>query len=168
MAILICPACGTGYEIQAVFPPGGRKARCYKCGQMWLATPVATPLAEPASPAPPAEPASGAAPAGPTSGAASVPETVAAPVASSPSQSAAAISLAQAFSGIVQAATAPKHEAHLAKAELVIRLDLHDQDHPDTPVLAERPVPRQEGGDATTLGLDIGCRLQGRLLHGAT
>ena len=61
-----------------------------------------------------------------------------------------------------------QQHAHLAKAELVVRLDLHDQDHPDAPILPERPVPRQEGGDATTLGLDIRRRLQGRLLHGAT
>jgi predicted Zn finger-like uncharacterized protein len=132
MAILICPACGAGYEIQAVFPPGGRKARCYKCGQIWLATPVATPLAESARPAPPAEPgsepapaepASEAAPPGSTSGAASVPETVAAPVASSPPQSAAAVSLAQAFSGIQTAAAQP--EAHLAEAELDQDLAAH-------------------------------------------
>jgi hypothetical protein len=57
---------------------------------------------------------------------------------------------------------------HLAEAEFVVRLDLHDQDHPDAPVLPERPVPRQQGGDATTLGVDNRCRLQGRLLHGAT
>jgi predicted Zn finger-like uncharacterized protein len=116
MPILVCPACGTGYEIQAVFPPEGRKARCYKCGQIWLATPVATPLAEPASAAPPAEPASEASPAELSSEAAAAPETVPAPKPSSLPQSAAAVSLAQAFSGIQTAA--PQPEAHLAKAEL--------------------------------------------------
>src|SRR5436309_158097 len=53
MAILLCPGCGTRYEIQAVFPPEGRKARCYKCGEVWLATPVPAP-AESASAAAPA------------------------------------------------------------------------------------------------------------------
>src|SRR5262245_52805051 len=98
MAILICPSCGTRYEIQAVLLPEGRKARCYKCGQIWLARSAQ------AEPIGGAQPTSEAAQAERSSGAASVPETVAATVALSPSQWAAAVSLAQAFSGIQTAA----------------------------------------------------------------
>jgi predicted Zn finger-like uncharacterized protein len=57
--LIICPACGTRYETQAVFPPEGRKVRCSKCAHVWQATPV-TVAAEPApkpKPAPAAKPA---------------------------------------------------------------------------------------------------------------
>src|SRR6185312_10556241 len=92
MAILICPACGRRYEIQAVFPPEGRKARCYKCNEIWLAKPVFVP-AEPAS-----GPVSGVAPSEPARDVAPVSVTVSAPKPLAPPQSAAAVSLAQAFS----------------------------------------------------------------------
>jgi hypothetical protein len=56
--------------------------------------------------------------------------------------------LAQAFSGIVQAATAPKHEAHLAKAELDQDLAVH-LGRINKTVSAQPatvPVPEERGG----------------------
>ena len=41
--LIICPACGTRYETQAVFPPEGRKVRCSKCAHVWQAQPVVVP-----------------------------------------------------------------------------------------------------------------------------
>ena len=38
--LIICPACGTRYEIAAVIPPEGRKVRCSKCSHVWQATAV--------------------------------------------------------------------------------------------------------------------------------
>jgi predicted Zn finger-like uncharacterized protein len=38
--VIICPACGTRYEIAAVIPPEGRKVRCSKCGHVWQAMAV--------------------------------------------------------------------------------------------------------------------------------
>src|SRR5262245_53447139 len=113
MAILTCPACGTSYEIQAVFPPGGRKARCYKCGQVWLATPDVA-RAEPASGAAPAEPASWA---GPPESArpAFVPETAAPPKTAPPPQSATAVNVAKEFSGTILS-QAPQPSTPLAKS----------------------------------------------------
>jgi predicted Zn finger-like uncharacterized protein len=43
MATLICPACGTRYEIKAVLPPEGRKVRCSKCAHVWQAKPLELP-----------------------------------------------------------------------------------------------------------------------------
>ena len=37
--ILECPSCGTYYDTPAIIPPEGRKVRCAKCGNAWLATP---------------------------------------------------------------------------------------------------------------------------------
>jgi predicted Zn finger-like uncharacterized protein len=45
--LIICPACGTRYETQAVFPPEGRKVRCSKCAHVWQAQPVAAPAMPP-------------------------------------------------------------------------------------------------------------------------
>src|SRR5262249_37257287 len=98
MATVICPACGARYQVQAVFPPGGRKARCYKCGKIWLATPVVDP-AEPVSEAIPVEPVS-AAPAEPAGAAA----TVGAHKSSPPPQSAGEVNVASEFPGIIHPA----------------------------------------------------------------
>jgi predicted Zn finger-like uncharacterized protein len=64
--LIICPSCGTRYEIAAVIPPEGRKVRCSKCSHIWQAlpmppmpvTPVAAPLRreEPPPPMPPEPP----------------------------------------------------------------------------------------------------------------
>jgi predicted Zn finger-like uncharacterized protein len=73
--VIICPACGTRYEIAAVIPPEGRKVRCSKCSHVWQATavievatppvaatpraPVMAPRPQPTQPRPaPAEPRS--------------------------------------------------------------------------------------------------------------
>ncbi|MCJ7598427.1 MAG: zinc-ribbon domain-containing protein [Methyloceanibacter sp.] len=49
--LIICPSCGTRYEIAAVIPPEGRKVRCSKCSHIWQARPMppmpATPVAAP-------------------------------------------------------------------------------------------------------------------------
>src|SRR5262245_57476664 len=56
--LLICPACGTRYEIKAVLPPEGRKVRCSKCAHVWQAFPVqAPPIAPAPQPAPTFRPA---------------------------------------------------------------------------------------------------------------
>jgi predicted Zn finger-like uncharacterized protein len=49
---IICPACGTRYETQAVFPPEGRKVRCSRCSHVWQAKPVAAEAAAPPTPQP--------------------------------------------------------------------------------------------------------------------
>ena len=62
--LIICPACGTRYETQAVFPPEGRKVRCSKCAHVWQAQPVVVPaptmpqpaIAPQAAPPPPPPP----------------------------------------------------------------------------------------------------------------
>jgi predicted Zn finger-like uncharacterized protein len=59
--LIICPACGTRYEIAAVLPPEGRKVRCSKCSHVWQATGVtegarAPVAAAPRAPAPPPAP----------------------------------------------------------------------------------------------------------------
>lgn len=61
--LIICPACDTRYETQAVFPPEGRKVRCSKCGHVWQAHPLTAPppapavqMRPPAQPAPPQAP----------------------------------------------------------------------------------------------------------------
>lgn len=53
---IICPACGTRYEIAAVLPPEGRKVRCSKCSHVWQATAVTEGARAPvaAAPRPPA------------------------------------------------------------------------------------------------------------------
>ncbi|MEJ2516659.1 MAG: zinc-ribbon domain-containing protein, partial [Methyloceanibacter sp.] len=62
--LIICPACGTRYQIKAAFPPEGRKVRCAKCSHVWQAQPAEAeasppPAAVPQRPAsPPAPPAS--------------------------------------------------------------------------------------------------------------
>jgi predicted Zn finger-like uncharacterized protein len=38
--VIICPSCGTRYEIAAVIPPEGRKVRCSKCSHIWQARPM--------------------------------------------------------------------------------------------------------------------------------
>ena len=38
--LIICPACGTRYQIKAAFPPEGRKVRCAKCSHVWQAQPA--------------------------------------------------------------------------------------------------------------------------------
>jgi predicted Zn finger-like uncharacterized protein len=38
--IIICPACGTRYEIGGAIPPEGRKVRCSKCSHIWQARPA--------------------------------------------------------------------------------------------------------------------------------
>jgi predicted Zn finger-like uncharacterized protein len=38
--VIICPACGTRYEIAAAIPPEGRKVRCSKCSHIWQARPA--------------------------------------------------------------------------------------------------------------------------------
>jgi predicted Zn finger-like uncharacterized protein len=49
--LIICPSCGTRYEIAAVIPPEGRKVRCSKCSHIWQARPMppmpVTPVAAP-------------------------------------------------------------------------------------------------------------------------
>ncbi len=56
--LIICPACGTRYETQAVFPPEGRKVRCSKCAHVWQAQPVVMPAPTMAPPVmPPPQPA---------------------------------------------------------------------------------------------------------------
>jgi predicted Zn finger-like uncharacterized protein len=58
--LIICPACGSRYEIAAAIPPGGRKVRCSKCSHVWQAVGVvegAKPQAAPAAPKPQAAPA---------------------------------------------------------------------------------------------------------------
>jgi len=65
--IIICPSCGTRYEIAAVIPPEGRKVRCSKCSHIWQALPIppmpVTPAAAPPRreepPSPPPVPAEG-------------------------------------------------------------------------------------------------------------
>ena len=37
--ILECPSCGTYYDTPAIIPPEGRKVRCAKCANTWLAMP---------------------------------------------------------------------------------------------------------------------------------
>ena len=37
--ILECPSCGTYYDTPAIIPPEGRKVRCAKCADTWLAMP---------------------------------------------------------------------------------------------------------------------------------
>jgi predicted Zn finger-like uncharacterized protein len=62
--VIICPSCGTRYEIAAVIPPEGRKVRCSKCSHIWQArpippmpvTPVAAPPREEPVPPPPMPP----------------------------------------------------------------------------------------------------------------
>jgi len=43
--VIICPSCGTRYEIAAVIPSEGRKVRCSKCSHIWQARPI-PPMAE--------------------------------------------------------------------------------------------------------------------------
>jgi predicted Zn finger-like uncharacterized protein len=50
--VIICPSCGTRYEIAAVIPPEGRKVRCSKCSHIWQARPI-PPMPEMPSAAPP-------------------------------------------------------------------------------------------------------------------
>lgn len=64
--VIICPSCGTRYEIAAVIPPEGRKVRCSKCSHIWQARPIpsmpempiaAPPRIEEPPPPPPLPPA---------------------------------------------------------------------------------------------------------------
>jgi predicted Zn finger-like uncharacterized protein len=62
MTVIICPACGTRYEIAAVIPPEGRRVRCSKCAHVWQAqavveAPKAAPAAAPKPRAPAPRPA---------------------------------------------------------------------------------------------------------------
>jgi predicted Zn finger-like uncharacterized protein len=50
--LIICPACGTRYEIAAVIPPEGRKVRCSKCSHVWQATAVIETAKPPVAAAP--------------------------------------------------------------------------------------------------------------------
>ncbi len=51
MTVIICPACGTRYEIAAVIPPEGRRVRCSKCAHVWQAQAVVeAPKAAPGAP----------------------------------------------------------------------------------------------------------------------
>lgn len=50
--LIICPACGTRYEIAAVIPPEGRKVRCSKCTHVWQATAVTETAKAPVAAAP--------------------------------------------------------------------------------------------------------------------
>jgi predicted Zn finger-like uncharacterized protein len=52
--VIICPSCGTRYEIAAVIPPEGRKVRCSKCSHIWQARPI-PPMPEMPIAAPPRE-----------------------------------------------------------------------------------------------------------------
>jgi predicted Zn finger-like uncharacterized protein len=57
MTVIICPACGTRYEIAAVIPPEGRRVRCSKCAHVWQAkavveAPRVAPAASGAAPKP--------------------------------------------------------------------------------------------------------------------
>ena len=55
--VIICPSCGTRYEIAAVIPPEGRKVRCSKCSHIWQARPIPPmPVAPVAAPPPREEP----------------------------------------------------------------------------------------------------------------
>ena len=60
--LIICPACETRYETQAVFPPEGRKVRCSKCAHVWQALPVTMPPEPVVQMAPPPQPAQAARP----------------------------------------------------------------------------------------------------------
>ncbi|MGA9443345.1 MAG: zinc-ribbon domain-containing protein, partial [Methyloceanibacter sp.] len=62
--LIICPACGTRYQIKAAFPPEGRKVRCAKCSHVWQAQPADQDAAPPPAAATPpaAAPAATAAP----------------------------------------------------------------------------------------------------------
>src|SRR5262245_35804018 len=61
--VIICPSCGTRYEIAAEILPEGRKVRCSKCSHIWQARPlpplpeepIAVPpqVTEPVAPPPP-------------------------------------------------------------------------------------------------------------------
>jgi predicted Zn finger-like uncharacterized protein len=54
MTVIICPACGTRYEIAAEIPPEGRRVRCSKCAHVWQAKAVVeAPRAAPAAPGAP-------------------------------------------------------------------------------------------------------------------
>lgn len=57
MTVIICPACGTRYEIAAVIPPEGRRVRCSKCAHVWQAKAVEAPKAAPAAAPKPRAPA---------------------------------------------------------------------------------------------------------------
>ncbi len=57
-----------------------------------------------------------------------------------------------------------EQQTHLSEAQAVDRLHAHDEDHPEPPVLPERPVAGQEGRDAPPLRLGRG---RGDGLHGA-
>jgi len=51
MTVIICPACGTRYEIAAEIPPEGRRVRCSKCAHVWQAKAVVeAPRAAPGAP----------------------------------------------------------------------------------------------------------------------
>src|SRR4029079_2679063 len=58
--VIICPSCGTRYEIAAIIPPEGRKVRCSKCSHIWQARPMPPmpemPVAAPRNEVPPVQP----------------------------------------------------------------------------------------------------------------
>ena len=59
-----------------------------------------------------------------------------------------------------------EQQPHRPEGEVVERLHVHDEDDPDAPVLAERPVAGQQDGDATSLDVDIQRGSIGGRLHG--
>src|SRR5262245_14821718 len=54
--VIICPSCGTRYEIAAVLPPEGRNVRCSKCSHVCQAPPRPPLPGEPMAAPPPSEP----------------------------------------------------------------------------------------------------------------
>jgi len=158
MATLICPACGARYQVQAVFPPGGRKARCYKCGQVWLATPVFDPD-KPVSEATPVEPAS-VAPAESASAAASVRKNVGTRQPSPPPHSAAAVTVAPDFSGIVQpAAPQPTWHPIIKKSQSLRPASAFEEGMRDAEMgvdLASEAFPDEKPATARRLVVAIG------------
>jgi predicted Zn finger-like uncharacterized protein len=133
--LIICPACGTRYETQAVFPPEGRKVRCSKCAHVWQATPVTAAPAEAA-----VRPAV-------------APQPAAAPKAPPPPQPAAApVNVAmRGFAGIAQPApqAAPMAPPPPPPPEEDIAAQvarMHEE------AMAEAPAPEKRGGIFARLG----------------
>jgi len=89
--LIVCPACETRYETQAVFPPEGRKVRCSKCAHVWQALPVTLPPEPVVQMAPPPQPAPATKP-------------LQAPPPAPPKQAAAVNAGMRGFAGIAPAA----------------------------------------------------------------
>jgi len=132
--ILECPNCGTYYDTPAIIPPEGRKVRCAKCANTWLAMPPPSEASE--SPAEPELSAPERDAAEPGAPATSEPEVAGEAVASDDSAG---------DQGSEQVAAQQETEARLSVEEEEPEPQLTDE--PDT--APDEAAPEEAAADAT-------------------